>query len=69
MDRLGMMVADIQSLRPSQETWAKNLDYVFGMLVDLGVIADRLLRRFVPEYVPSEARGSDPQGDAAATED
>src|SRR5262245_44319458 len=46
-------------------TWAGSVGYVMGLLVDYVALADRLLRKFVPEYVPSEAAGASGDGDGA----
>jgi hypothetical protein len=38
-------------------TWAGRAAFGLALFVDWHDLADQLLRRFVPEYVPSETRG------------
>jgi hypothetical protein len=40
-------------------TWAGHAAFGLGMMVDYFALADRLLRRYVPEYVPSETHPVD----------
>jgi hypothetical protein len=39
------------------DTWAGQAGFALAMTIDYFALADRLLREFVPEYVPSEASG------------
>src|SRR5262245_4331815 len=41
------------------DTWAGSAGFAVGFLVDYEVLADKLLCRFVPEYVPRETRIAD----------
>jgi hypothetical protein len=45
------------------KTWAGAAGYHLGLMVDYYVLADRLLRKFVVEYVGSEAHSVEPEED------
>jgi hypothetical protein len=47
--------ADAAEQMYPMDTWAGSVGYSIGVMVDYFALADRLLREYVPEYVPSEA--------------
>jgi hypothetical protein len=44
------------------ETWPECAAYGLGLMVDYFALADKLLRQFVPEYVPGEVRKTGKEG-------
>jgi hypothetical protein len=55
--RLAHSFAEDSPDAAEEGTWAANAAFACGIMVDYSALADRLLRKYVPEYVPPEVGG------------